>query len=183
MTYNFSTFKQGSEATIDWLRKEYSGLRTGRAAPAILDTVQVDAYGSKTQINALANINIEDSRTIRIVPWDASVAKAIESAIQQSNLGLSVATDERGLRVSFPMLTSERRTELAKVAKAKLEEARVRLRSERQKVLNDLDKKEKDGEMGEDDKTRGKNDLQKMVDDTNRKLEELAAKKETEILE
>jgi ribosome recycling factor len=183
MVYNFSTFKQGSEATLEWLKREYSGLRTGRAAPAILDTVLVEAYGSKVQINTLANINIEDSRTIRIVPWDASVAKAIESAIQQSNLGLSVATDERGLRISFPMLTSERRTELAKVAKAKLEEARVRLRSERQKVLNDLDKKEKDAEMGEDEKTRSKNELQKMVDDTNRKLEDLASKKETEILE
>jgi ribosome recycling factor len=183
MAYNFSTFKQGSEATIEWLKREYSGLRTGRAAPAILDTVSVEAYGSKAQINALANINIEDSRTIRIVPWDATVAKAIESAIQQSNLGLSVATDERGLRVSFPMLTSERRTELAKVAKAKLEEARVRLRSERQKVLNDLDKKETAGEMSEDDKNRGKNELQKMIDETNKKLEELADKKEKEILE
>lgn len=183
MQYNFSTFKAGSEATLEWLKREYSGLRTGRAAPAILDTVSVEAYGSKTHINALANINIEDSRTIRIVPWDASVAKALEAAIVQSNLGLSVAVDDRGLRVSFPMLTSERRTELAKVAKQKLEEARVRLRSERQKVLNDLDKKEKDGEMGEDDKNRGKTELQKLVDETNKKLEELTNKKEAEILE
>ena len=183
MAYNFTTFKEGSGATIEWLKREYSGLRTGRATPAILDTVMVEAYGSKVQINTLANINIEDSRTIRIVPWDATIAKSIESAIQQSNLGLSVATDERGLRVSFPMLTSERRTELAKVAKAKLEEARVRLRSERQKVLNDLDKKEKDGEIGEDEQTRGKNELQKMVDESNRKLEELESKKEAEILE
>lgn len=183
MAYNFVIFKQGSEATVEWLKREYSGIRTGRAAPAILDTVSVEAYGSKMQINALANVNIEDSRTIRIVPWDVTVAKAIESAIQQSNLGLSVATDERGLRVSFPELTSERRTAIAKVAKQKLEEARVRLRSERQKVLNDLDKKENDGEMGEDDKTRSKNELQKMVDETGRKLEELTSKKEAEILE
>src|SRR5690348_6016577 len=111
MAYNFSQFKTGSESAVEWLKKEYAGLRTGKAAPAILDTVLVEAYGNKSPINQLANINLEGPQTIRIVPWDTSVAKAIETAIQNSNLGLSVGVDDKGLRVNFPSLTSDRRTE------------------------------------------------------------------------
>ncbi len=182
-TKNFSPFKEASTATIEWLKKEYSSLRTGRATPAILDVVLVEAYNSRMQVNQLANITVEDPRTLRITPWDAAVAKAIETGIAQSNLGLSVATDDRGLRVSFPELTSERRTGLIKVSKQKLEEARIALRGEREKVHNDLEKKEKATEISEDDKFRHKEELQKLVDETNRKLEELADKKEREIQE
>lgn len=183
MAYNFTNFKQGAQSAEEWLKKEYAGLRTGRATAAILDSVQVDAYGGKSPITQLANVNLEGPQTIRIVPWDASVAKSIESAIVQSNLGLSVSTDDKGLRVNFPSLTSERRTELAKVAKQKLEEARVRVRNEREKVHSDVDKQEKGGEMGKDDAFRAKQDLQKLVDETNKKLEDLFDKKEKEILE
>jgi ribosome recycling factor len=183
MAYNFNNFKQGAQGAEEWLRKEYSGLRTGKAAPAILDTVLVDAYGSKMPINQVANINLEGPQSIRIVPWDTSVAKSIESAIQQSNLGLSVSIDDKGLRVNFPSLTSERRTELAKVAKQKLEEARIRVRTEREKVHSDVDRQEKATEMGKDDAFRTKQDLQKLVDETNKKLEDLYDKKEKEILE
>jgi ribosome recycling factor len=183
MAYNFNNFKQGAEGALEWLRKEYSGLRTGKAAPAILDTVLVDAYGSKMPINQVANVNLEGPQSIRIVPWDASVSKSIESAIQQSNLGLSVSIDDKGLRVNFPSLTSERRTELAKVAKQKLEEARIRVRTEREKVHSDVDRQEKASEMGKDDAFRAKQDLQKLVDETNKKLEDLYDKKEKEILE
>lgn len=183
MAYNFNTFKQGAEQAVEWLKREYAGLRTGKAAPAILDTVLVDAYGSKTPINQLANVNLEGPQSIRIVPWDASVSKSIESAIQQSNLGLSVSIDDKGLRVNFPSLTSERRTELAKVAKQKHEEARVRVRTEREKIHSDVDKKEKAGELGKDDAFRAKQDLQKLVDEANSKLEDLLSKKEKEIQE
>lgn len=183
MTYNFNQFKQGSDGAVDWLRKEYAGLRTGKAAPAILDTVLVDSYGSKMPINQLANVNLEGPQSIRIVPWDASVGKSIETAIQNSNLGLSVSIDDKGLRVNFPALTSERRTELAKVAKQKLEEARVRVRNEREKVHSDVDRQEKGGTMGKDDAFRAKQELQKLVDESNKKLEELFSKKEKEILE
>jgi ribosome recycling factor len=179
MAYNFQPFKSASEATLSWLQKEYSGLRTGRSTPTILDVVSVEAYGSKMAINQMANVTIEDARTLRITPWDKTVTKAIDSAIRESNLGLSVAVDDQGLRVSFPELTADRRTALIKVAKEKLEEARVRVRSERQKVLNDLDK----SESGDDDKTRAKTELQKLVDEANKKLEEMAAKKEKEISE
>lgn len=183
MAYNFSQFKAGAEGAHEWLKREYAGLRTGKATPAILDTVLVEAYGNKSPINQLANINLEGPQTIRIVPWDTAVAKAIEGAIQQSNLGLSVSADDKGLRVSFPTLTGERRTELSKVAKQKLEEARVRVRSGREKIHSDLDKQEKGGTMAKDEAFRAKQDLQKLVDEANKKLEELFNKKEKEILE
>jgi ribosome recycling factor len=179
MAYNFQPFKTSADNTLNWLKSEYVGLRAGRATPSILDVVQVEVYGSKVAINTLATISVEGPKTLRISPWDKTVVKSIDSAIRESNLGLSVAVDSDGLRVSFPELTADRRTALVKVAKEKLEEARIRVRTERQKVLNDIDK----SEMGEDDKVRSKNDLQKLVDETNAKLEDLASKKEKEIHE
>jgi ribosome recycling factor len=179
MAYNFSQFKTASDGTIDWLKGEFASLRTGRATPNILDAVSVMAYGSKMDINQLATVSIEDSRTLRVSPWDKTVVKDIDSAIRESNLGLSVSVDDQGLRVAFPELTSDRRQALIKVAKQKLEEARVRVRTERQKTLNDIDK----GETGDDEKTRSKNELQKMVDDVNKKLEEMVERKEREISE
>jgi len=179
MAYNFQPFKFASEATLSWLQKEYASLRTGRATSTILDSVQVDVYGSKMSINQVASVLGEGARSLRITPWDKTVTKSIDSAIRESNLGLSVSVDDLGLRVSFPELTAESRTTLLKVAKQKLEEARIRLRSERQKVLSDLDK----GEMPEDEQTRTKNELQKLVDETNRKFDELTIKKEKEIQE
>jgi ribosome recycling factor len=183
MLYNFTPFKQSVKEIEEWLRREYSSIRTGRATPAILDGVKVEAYGAEMPINQLANIAVEDARMIRISPWDMSQAKAIEKAISVSDLGLSVALDDKGLRVMFPELTSERRLSLVKIAKQKLEDARVRLRSEREKVLKDIEKKEKEGGMSEDDKFRFKSELQKILDDTNKVLDEILAKKEKEISE
>ncbi len=183
MSYDFSQFKSGSEGALEWLRKEYSSLRTGKAVPSILDAILVDAYGSKMPINQVANINLEGSQSLRILPWDATLTKAIEISIQQSNLGLSVSVDDKGLRISFPSLTGERRIELTKVAKQKLEEARVRVRNEREKVHSDVQKNEKEGSMSKDDVFRIKQDLQKFVDEVNKKLEDLYEKKEKEIQE
>ncbi len=179
MSYNFSGFKTASEGTLEWLKGEFAGLRTGRATPTILDAVSVDAYGSKMRIIELATVSIEDPRTLRVTPWDKTVSKAIDAAIRESNLGLSVSVDDQGLRIAFPELTSDRRQSLIKVAKQKLEEARVRVRTERQKVLSDIDK----SEVGDDEKTRNKNELQKLVDDINKHLEDMADKKEKEISE
>ncbi len=179
MAYNFQPFKTASEGTLAWLQKEFGGLRTGRSTPTILDGVGVDVYGSKMSINQVANVTIEDARSLRITPWDKNITQAIDSAIRESNLGLSVSVDDKGLRISFPELTADRRTALVKVAKQKLEEARIRLRGERQKVLSDLDR----GDMPDDEQTRTKNELQKLMDEVNRKLDELASKKEKEISE
>ena len=172
---DFSEFKRKSEETLEWLKKEYTSIRTGRAMPSILDRVSVSAYGSSVPINQLATVSVEDPKTLRLTVWDKNAIKDIDKAIRESNLGLSVAVDATGLRVSFPELTSERRSMLSKVAKEKLEEARVAVRTEREKVIS------RGKDLSEDDKFRLKNDLQKLVDEINKKFEELFNKKETEI--
>ncbi len=181
MAYSFIAFKNKTKDIEDWFKKELSTLRTGRATPLILDTVAVEVYGSRMSISQLASITTEDPRTLRIAPWDLSQCKEIEKAIITSNLGLSVSVDEKGLRVSFPELTSERRVQLVKAAKAKLEEARISLRAEREKILNDIQAQEKEGSMSEDEKFRSKNELQKIIDEANAGLEVVLSKKEAEI--
>ncbi len=167
------------EEILEWLRKEYASIRSGQASPAVLDGVKVDAYGSLMPINQVATVTIGDPRTLRITPWDKSVIAGIDSAIRQANIGVSVAVDGEGLRITFPQLTAENRQVLLKLAKTKLEEARIKIRNERQKVLDDIAKKE----VGEDEEKRAKNELQKVVDEANKKLEELFEKKEAELLE
>ena len=183
MAYNFTGFKQNIKSLEEWLKGEFSTIRTGRATPAILDGVKVEAYGSDMSITQLGNISIEDARTLRITPWDMSQVKAIEKGINISNLGLSVALDDKGIRVIFPELTSDRRQALVKIAKQKLEDARITLRNEREKILKDVEGQEKDGKISEDEKFRTKAELQKMVDEAGRVLEEIFAKKEKEISE
>jgi len=179
--FDFSELKQKSKEIESWLAKELSSIRTGRAAPSILDFVQVEAYGSKMAIKELANIIVEDAKTIRIEPWDMNIGKSIEKAVSISNLGLSAAPFEKGLRIIFPDLTAERREQFIKVAKQKLEEAKLSLRSLRDKTSKAIDDKEKQGGMGEDDKFRFKEEMQKVVDETNKKLQELTDKKEADI--
>lgn len=181
MAYNFSPLKKKVEETITWLQKELQSVRTGRATPLILDSIQVEAYGSRMPIRDIAAIGVEDARTLRITPWDTTQTKTIEKAITVANLGLSVSIDEKGLRVHFPELTSERRTTLLKLVKEKLEHARVALRGERDSVWNDIQKQEREGKMGEDDKFRSKEEMQKIIDEGNETLETLAQKKEEEI--
>ncbi len=183
MAYDFTNFKQANTATIDWLKKEFGGIRTNQATPTILDGVSVEVYGSKMPINQVASILASGPKSLLITPWDKDAAKNIDKAIRESNLGLSVALDAQGIRVSFPDLTNERRTLLIKTLKEKLEDARIKVRSEREKNLGEIDRQEKDGVINKDDKFRLKAELQKLVDEANQKLEELSDKKEKEILE
>ncbi len=181
MAYNFAPLKTKGKEIEEWLKKELGGVRTGRATPVLLDTVQVEAYDAKMPISQVAAISVEDARTLRISPWDSSLTKAIEKAIQLANLGVSAVVDDAGLRVSFPELTSERRAQLTKTAKSKLEEARMSVRSERDKVSSELEQKKRDGEISEDEKFRYKNEMQKIIDETNKALETLIERKEQEI--
>ncbi|MCR4334205.1 MAG: ribosome recycling factor [Patescibacteria group bacterium] len=180
--YDFSKFKQKIKEIEEWLKKEFSGIRTGRANPSLLDGIFVESYGSKTPINQVANVSVEDSRSIRITPWDSSMSKEIERAIGMANLGVAVALDDKGVRVSFPELTAERREQIVKIAKERLEQAKVSIRIQRDTVVRDIQMKEKEKDMGKDDALRFKNELQKNVDGANKMLEELFAKKEKEIL-
>jgi ribosome recycling factor len=180
--YNFSTFKTKLTEVEDWLGREYLSIRTGKATPAVLDSVMVESYGSKTPLKHVAAIGIEDARTVRITPWDKSQLGAIQSAIEAANIGLSVSPDSSGLRAIFPMLTEERRKMLIKLTGDKLEDARISVRKEREKVWEEIQEQEKAGEMSEDDKYKAKDDLQKMIDEANGKLEALSKRKETEIM-
>ena len=181
MAYDYTELKEATAGVIEWLKQEYSAIRTGRATPAVLDAVMVDAYGSKMPINQLATITTEDAQTIRIVPWDQSMVKPIERAITESDLGLSVNVDDHGLRATFPTLTSERREQLLKLAKQKLEEARVSVRTHRDETWDDIQKQEKGGDITEDEKFRYKDEMQKIVDATNEQLEQMFEKKQSEI--
>jgi ribosome recycling factor len=181
MAYDFKPFEAQIKNIQEKLAKELGSVRTGRATPAVLDGVMIESYGTRMGLAQVANIGVEDARTLRITPWDMSNAKEIEKAITVANLGLSVGTDERGVRVSFPELTGERRTQLLKVAKEKVEEARVALRAARDHVWNDIQKKEKDGAMSEDDKFRAKDEMQKRVDASGKQFDEALARKEKEI--
>lgn len=183
LAYNFTSFKSSIKETEEWLKREFSSIRTGRATSTVLDAVKVEAYGSLMAINEIANISTEDARSLRILPWDMTIVKDIEKALIVCDLGLSVTVDDKGLRLSFPELTSERRIALIKIAKQKLEEGRVALRGEREKVLKDIDRQEKEGEMSEDEKFRSKAELQKILDETNRTFDEIFSKKEKEITE
>lgn len=183
MAYNFSLFEKNTQGIEDHLKQEFASIRTGRATPVILDAISAEAYGTRMALREIASITVEDPKTIRVTPWDSSIIKAIEKGVIDSNLGLSVSVDDRGLRVIFPELTSERRASLVKLLKQKHEEARISLRQERERVKNDIEAEEKKGGMGEDDKFRYLEELQKKVDTANERLDEIALKKEKEILE
>jgi len=182
MQYNFSNFKTELKKVAEFLSKEYSQLNIGRASPMILDGVSIESYGSYVPLKNVASVSIEDPKTLRIAPWDKSQIKAIEKAIVGSNLGLSVATDDLGIRVIFPQLTTETRKTLVKVLKEKLEESRIIVRRERENVLDDMNTQEKESRMTEDEIFRAKEELQKIINETNSNLEAIFEKKEKEVM-
>lgn len=182
MTYSLSPLKQKGDQAIEWLKKEHMLLRTGQASPNILDGVRVEVYGSRMTINQIATISTEGPKTLRVSPWDMTQAKEIEKAIENSNLGLSVNSDDKGIRIHFPDLSEERRQTLIKACRQKLEEARITLKTEREKIWTEIQKKARDGELGEDEKFKLKDEIQKIVDGVNAKLEEMADRKEKDIL-
>ncbi len=182
MQYNFSNFKTNLKKVEDFLGKEYAQLNIGRASPMILDGVTVESYGAYVPLKNVAAVSIEDPKTLRIAPWDKSQIKGIEKAIVASNLGLSVATDDQGIRVIFPQLTTETRQTLVKVLKEKLEEQRITVRREREIVFRDVEAKEKEGKITEDEMFSAKEELQKIINETNGNLEATFEKKEKEVM-
>ena len=164
-----------------WLQEQYAGIRTGQATPALLDSVKVENYGSMMPINQVGSVGVEDARTLRISTWDAGAIPAVEKALREADLGVSVATDSAGLRVIFPELTSERREQLLKLAKQKLEDARISVKSARDEVKKEIDQQQKAGEISEDEKFSSMDAIQKEIDTANKRLEDLFAQKEKEV--
>lgn len=176
--YNLDEYKKEGKAGEDWLQKEYSQISTGRANPALVDGVTVESYGSYQPLKNVASVSIEDPKTLRIIPWDKGQIKEIERGLYASDLGFSIAVDDAGIRVIVPVLTTERRTQFVKIAKERLEDARITVRKAREAMLDTL----KSEDLPEDTFKRAKDELQKLVDQTNNNLEALFKKKEDEIL-
>lgn len=181
MAFNFKTFDTRAEEVVNWLSKEYSSIRTGQATPALLDGIKVESYGTTVPINQVGSVGVEDARTLRVTPWETDAIVNIEKAINDADLGVSVSSDSTGLRVIFPELTSERREQLLKLAKSKLEDARVSIRTMRDETVKQMDEAEKSGDMSEDEKFNAKEDLQDRVDKKNKELGSMFEAKEKEI--
>jgi ribosome recycling factor len=171
------------EKSLDSLKREFSKVRTGRASISLLDGIKVDYYGTLTPLNQLATLSVPEPRLITIQPWDATVIKEIEKAIQKSDLGLTPVNDGKIIRVSIPPLTEQRRVELVKVAKKMAESCKVSIRNHRRDINEDLKLKKKDKEVSEDEFFKGQKEVQDITDDYIKKCDELTQAKEKEILE
>jgi ribosome recycling factor len=170
------------QAAVDVLTREFAGVRTGRANAALLDGVRVEAYGVLTPINQIASVSVPDPRTIVIQPWDASQMKEIEKGILKSDLGLTPNNDGKVIRLTMPTLTEERRKQLAKTVGKFAEDARVAIRNVRREANDKLKALAKDKKVSEDEERRGHDQIQKTTDRFTARVEELAKKKEQEVL-
>lgn len=170
--------QQKLQETKEWLKKEYSGIRTGQANPALLDSIKVENYGSLVPLNQVGTIGSEDARTLRISVWDNSMIPVIEQSIHDANIGVTLATDSSGVRVVFPELTAERREQLLKISKSKLEDARIAVRSTRDEAMKEIGK---DSELSEDEVFTKKEIVQTEIEKTNKDLESLFTAKEEEL--
>lgn len=182
MAYDFSEFTKRSQEVLEWLQKEFAGVRTGRANITLLDGVMIDSYGVKTPLNQVASLSVEGPRSLRVVPWDKGLIPEIEKGITAADLGVSTGSDDEGVRVNFPELTAENRENLVRIAKKKQEEAKVSLRNVRGEFVKDIETAQKDGEISEDDAKRYKDELQKKVGAIQKELDALGDAKEKEIL-
>ena len=169
--------------TLDKMKSDFSTLRTGRASAALLENIRVDYYGAPTPLTQLGNVGTPEPRTIEIRPWDKSALPAVEKAILKSDLGLTPSNDGSVIRLQIPALTEERRKDLIKVVRKMAEEYRVALRNERRDAVERMKKSEKAKEITEDDRESGEHEIQKMTDSFVRRVDELLATKERDIME
>ena len=171
------------EKSVEALHKELSGIRTGRASPSLVERLQVEAYGVPTPLQSLAGISTPEARLLVIRPYDRSSIPAIEKAIQRSDLGLTPSNDGQLIRIVIPQLTEERRHELSKLCARRAEEARVAVRNIRRDEVDHLRKVEKEGHVSRDDVESSLSQVQHITDQFIGKVDEVARKKEAEILE
>jgi len=178
----FAEVKTRMDAGIERVRRELANVRTGRASVGILDPIQVDAYGAKMPLNQVASLSIPEPSLIVAQPFDPSLMGAIEKAIRSSDLGLNPSNDGKVVRIPIPALTEERRKQLAKTVGKLAEDARVSVRNVRREANDKLKGMAKDKKVSQDEERRGHDQIQKTTDRFIGKVDELAKKKETEIL-
>lgn len=182
MNLVIAAHKEDFEKGIAFLEQELSALRTGRATPALVEHIRVHAYDTMQELVGLASITTPDQRSILISPWDKSVLKNIEKAIQESDIGLMPIVQGDGIRITIPAMTEESRKKLAKVVGEKAEEAKVSIRGVRDDVRNEVIQGEKDGQITEDDKYRILEELDEVTATYNERIKTMAAEKEQEIM-
>ncbi len=176
-------FEDKMKKAKDFLSGQFDAVRAGRANAAVLNGITVDYYGTPTPINQVAAISVPDPRSLMISPWDASVLKGIEKAIQASELGINPQNDGRVIRLVFPQLTEERRKELAKQVRKYGEDAKVAVRNIRRDAMDKIKKQQKAGDITEDDQKDLEKELQKLTDDNIKDIDKLTEAKEKELFE
>ncbi len=175
-------FESKMNKTVDVVVSDFASVRAGRANAAVLDKITVDYYGTPTPINQVGTISSPDPRSLMIQPWDKSVLKEIEKAIQSSDLGINPQNDGQVIRLAFPQLTEERRKELTKQVRKYAENGKVAVRNIRRDAMDKLKAAEKSNELTEDDRKLGEKDLQDLTDKICKKIDELCEKKEKELM-
>jgi len=175
--------KQRMESALESLRREFAGVRTGKASPQLLDTVRVEAYGSKVPLNQVGTVSAPEPRMITVQPWDRSLIKAVERALRESDLGLNPSNDGQIIRIPIPPLTEERRKEIAKQVKTKGEEHKVAIRNERRDANEKLKGLLKDKKITEDENKRAGERVQKETDAGITQVDGIVSKKEKEVME
>lgn len=178
-----ATAREKMTKTISVLKSEYNSIRAGRANAAVLDKIRVDYYGVPTPINQMAAVSVAEARILNIQPWDVSTLHTIEKAIQTSDIGINPQNDGRVIRLIFPQLTEEKRKELAKTVRKTAEDSKVAIRSIRRDSMDKIKKMEKASEITEDDLRDGEEELQDLTDEFIKKVDEVCADKEKEIME
>lgn len=175
--------KERMQKSVESLQSQLAKVRTGRAHPSLLDSIMVPYYGTPTPLNQLANVTVQDSRTLALTIFDKSSTAAVEKAIMGSDLGLNPVAAGTSILVPLPMLTEDRRKDLIKVVRAEAEGGRVAIRNVRRDANNDLKELLKDKDIAEDDERRGQDDIQKLTDEAVKQIDTLLSKKEAELLE
>jgi ribosome recycling factor len=179
----FQNTERKMHRAVEVLQHDLGALRTGRASPALLEKVNVEAYGAAMPLNGLATITVPEPRMLVIQPWDKKMLPAIEKAIQKSDLGLTPNSDGSVVRLSLPALNEERRRELVKMVHKRVEEARVAVRNCRRDAVDDIRKAEKDEHIPEDQVKRAQERLQKLTDELIKQVDEVGRRKEGEVME
>ena len=180
---DFKEFSRKMDRTLEVLQEDFGAIRAGRANARVLDRITVEYYGQETPIGQVGSISSPDARTLMIQPWDGSILKAIEKAIQISDLGINPQNDGRVIRLVFPQLTEERRKELTKQVKNLGEGAKVAVRNIRRDAMDYIKKLKKDSEITEDDQKKAEKDLQELTDKYIKKVDDACAVKEKELME
>ena len=182
MSPEIVSYDEKMQKTIEVVKSNFAAVRAGRANAGVLDRIMVDYYGAPTPLNQVANIGSPDPRTLTIQPYDMSLLKVIEKAIQTSDLGINPQNDGRIIRLAFPQLTEERRRDLTKQVRKYGEEGKVALRNIRRDAMDDIKKKTKKSELTEDDQKKLEKELQELTDKRCKDIDDLTAKKEKELM-